>query len=116
MVDDEMQRILQALKEAGTEDPDLSATYELHARLFQLLAQARAGISATLEMVDEAALQARLHQGLPLLSFAQVPLEDVLVRPEAPFRLVDRIESSPRRASGARQPCRMPGPGSPAVR
>ena len=44
MVDDETQRILQALQEAGIEDPDLGATYELHARLFRVLAQARVDI------------------------------------------------------------------------
>jgi FdhE protein len=72
----ETQRIQQALEEAGIENPDLSAIYDLHARLFQVLAQARDDISpAGLETVDEAALQARLLQGLPLLSFAALPLE-----------------------------------------
>ena len=76
MVDDEMQQILQALQEAGIEDPDLSATYELHTRLVRVLAQARVDIlSRELERVDEAELQARLLRGLPLLAFAQVPLE-----------------------------------------
>jgi FdhE protein len=69
------QRILHDLDEAAAQDPDLSAYFELHRTLFQMLAQARADISATLEMVDEEALQARLSQGLPLLSFAQLPLE-----------------------------------------
>lgn len=67
--------ILKDLEKAASEDPDLSAYYDLHRTLLQTLAQARAGISATLEMVDEEALQARLLQGLPLLSFAQLPLE-----------------------------------------
>ena len=72
----ETQRIQQALKEAGIEDPDLSGIYDLHARLFQVLAQARADIpSAKMEMEDDATLQARLLQGLPLLSFARVPLQ-----------------------------------------
>jgi FdhE protein len=75
VADVEMKRILQALEAAGTEDPDLGEYYELHTRLFRVLARARAGISAKLEMVDGAALQARLLEGLPLLSFAQLPLE-----------------------------------------
>ena len=69
------QAILKDLEKAASEDPDLSAYYDLHRTLLQMLAQARAGISATLEIVDEEALQARLLQGLPLLSFAQLPLE-----------------------------------------
>jgi FdhE protein len=72
----ETQRIQQALEEAGIEDPDLSAIYDLHARLFQVLAHAREDISpAGMETADESALQARLLQGLPLLSFAALPLE-----------------------------------------
>jgi FdhE protein len=67
---------LNALEEAGTRDPDLSTYYELYHTLLHALARARADISATLEMVDEEALQARLLQGLPLLSFAQLPLEE----------------------------------------
>jgi FdhE protein len=75
-VDDaQTQQILLALEEAGARDPDLSTYYELHRTLFQTLAQAGAGISATLEMVDDLALKARLSQGLPLISFAQLPLE-----------------------------------------
>jgi FdhE protein len=66
---------LQALEEAGTEDPELSTFYAFHRTLFETLAQARADISATLEMADEEALKARLFQGLPLLSFAQLPIE-----------------------------------------
>jgi len=64
---------LQALDDAGTQS--LSTYYEFHRRLFQILDQARAEIAGSLEMVDEEALQARLLQGLPLLSFAQLPIE-----------------------------------------
>lgn len=74
-VDERDQAMLKALERAALEDPDLSAYYELHRTLLHTLAEARAGISATLEMVDEEALQARMLQGLPLLSFSQVPLE-----------------------------------------
>ena len=72
----ETQRIQQALEEAGIENPDLSVIYDLHARLFQVLAHARDAIlPAGMETADEAALRARLLQGLPLLSFAALPLE-----------------------------------------
>jgi hypothetical protein len=76
VIDDETRQSLQALEEAGIENPDFSATYAQHARLFRALAEARAHISSVeLELGDDAALQARLLQGLPLLSFGQVPLE-----------------------------------------
>jgi FdhE protein len=73
--EDHTQRILQALEKAGAKDPDLSAHYEFHRTLFQVLARAKADISATLEMVDGEALQARLVQGLPVLAFDQLPVE-----------------------------------------
>jgi FdhE protein len=74
-IDDQTQLILQALEEAEAKAPDLSAYYEYHRALFQLLDQAQGEISGVLEMVDEEALQARLLQGLPLLSFDQLPVE-----------------------------------------
>lgn len=75
-IDNQTQSILQALEEVAAKgSPDLSAFYECHRGLFQLLGQARSEVSATLEMVDGEALQARLLQGLPLLSFDQLPME-----------------------------------------
>ncbi len=68
------QAILHALDDAVTQNPDLSTYFEFHRTLFELLAQAKAAVSATLEMVDRDALQARLLQGLPLLSFDQLPI------------------------------------------
>ena len=73
--DDQTQLILSALEEAGTHNPDIAAFLEFHRALFEMLSQAKAQISATLEMADEEALQARLREGLPLLSFAQLPVE-----------------------------------------
>jgi formate dehydrogenase maturation protein FdhE len=70
-----MTTVSEALTEAARQEPDLASYYEFHRTLFQLLDQARAEVSATLEMVDEEALQARLLRGLPLLSFAQLPVE-----------------------------------------
>jgi len=73
--DNQTQLVLQALEEAGTKNPDLSAYCEFHRTLFRTLSQARTEISGTLEMVDGEALRGRLLQGLPLLSFAQLPVE-----------------------------------------
>ena len=70
-----MQTISEALAEATRREPDLALYYEFHRTLFQILDQARTEISGTLEMADGEALQARLLQGLPLLSCAQLPLE-----------------------------------------
>ena len=64
-----------ALQEARNENPDLGEYFHFHRTLFEALAQARADISATLEVADEEALKARLFQGLPLLSFAQLPVD-----------------------------------------
>lgn len=78
--------VLGALQAAGRQEPDLGAYYELHRTLFEMLALARVHISAKFEMVDNAALQARLDEGLPLLSFGQVPLE-----PDRFARLVSAV-------------------------
>ena len=70
-----MSTVSEALTEAARQEPDLASYYEFHRRLFQILDQARTEISATMEIVDQEALQARLLQGLPLLSVAQLPVE-----------------------------------------
>jgi FdhE protein len=62
----------------------LASYYEFYSTLFEVLNQARSEISGAPEpalgidelMGDEETLQARLRQGLPLLSFAQLPLEE----------------------------------------
>jgi formate dehydrogenase maturation protein FdhE len=69
------QQMIKALTEAGARSLELASFYELYQRIFQLQHQVQAQIAATLEMVDDKALQARMQQGLPLLSFAQLPLE-----------------------------------------
>jgi FdhE protein len=69
------QAVLDALQKATDEDPDLSTYFESYRALYEAQALAKAGISASLEMVDDEALQARLAQGLPMLSFDQLPLE-----------------------------------------
>jgi len=70
-----MQTVSDALAEAAQREPDLAPYYNLHRRLLELEEQAKEEITTTLEMADEEALQARLSEGLPLISFAQLPIE-----------------------------------------
>lgn len=69
------QAILKDLEKAASEHPDLSAYYELHRTLIQMLTQAKTDISATLAVADGEALQAGLQRGLPMLTFAQLPIK-----------------------------------------
>jgi FdhE protein len=68
--------VLQALAEAGSQDERLSTYYTFHRTLIQVLNEAKARISATLELADGEALRARVAQGLPLVSFGQLPVEE----------------------------------------
>jgi formate dehydrogenase maturation protein FdhE len=81
-----VQEIQDALTDAVRREPELASYYELHRRLLELQEQAREEITATLEMADKNALHARTLQGLPLLSFAQLPLD-----PTRLARLVEEI-------------------------
>ena len=74
--DNRAQRTLQALAEAGSQDERLSAYYAFHRTLLQTLNQVKAEIPATLELADEEALRACIAQGLPLISFGQLPVEE----------------------------------------
>ncbi|TEU12848.1 MAG: formate dehydrogenase accessory protein FdhE, partial [Anaerolineales bacterium] len=69
------QQVKEALEEARTQNPELAGFYELHQKVFRLQHEAKAKIAATLEMLDQEVLRARVLQGLPQLSFAQLPLE-----------------------------------------
>ncbi len=75
-VDNRTQLILQALEEARIQNPDLSSYYEFRGALVQMLRQAKEDISATIEMADGDVLAARLAAGVPVLSFAQLPVEE----------------------------------------
>lgn len=70
-----MQTLSELLAEAAQREPDLASYYELHRTLLELQEKARDEITAALEMEDEEAVQARVLQGLPLVSFAQLPIE-----------------------------------------
>lgn len=72
---DQVQTVSQALAKAAQKEPDLAPFYELHNTLLELQEQAKEEITIILEMTDEEALQARVHQGLPLLSFFQLPID-----------------------------------------
>jgi FdhE protein len=70
-----VQTVSAALTEAAQREPDLAPYYELHRTLFELREKAKGEITATLEMADEEVLQARVQRGLPLISFAQLPID-----------------------------------------
>jgi formate dehydrogenase maturation protein FdhE len=70
-----MTTVSEALARAAQRDPDLSPYYALYRALFEVQEKARKEITATLELADPAALQARTFQGLPLISFAQLPIQ-----------------------------------------
>lgn len=75
MVADRTRSMLEALEEAEIRHPDLSAYYEFHRALLKVLGQAKEQMSGTVEVAGEKALQARLLQGLPVLSFDRLPVE-----------------------------------------
>ncbi len=70
-----MQKVSQALAEAAQQEPHLAPYYEFYRALLELQYEAKGEITATLEMADEEALQSRVIQGLPLVSFAQLPIQ-----------------------------------------
>jgi hypothetical protein len=65
---------LQA-ERAAQHDDELAAYYALYCKLYELQEQAGSEIAASLELADPAALQARTFQGLPLISFAHLPIQ-----------------------------------------
>ena len=69
------RQVMKALAEARTQNPELADFYELHQKVFRLQHEAKAQIAATMEMLDQEVLRARVQRGLPQLSFAQLPLE-----------------------------------------
>lgn len=69
------RQAMEALEEASTQNPELADFYEFHQKVLRLQHEAKAQIAATLEMLDQEVLRVRLLQGLPQLSFAQLPLE-----------------------------------------
>jgi FdhE protein len=69
------RQVMETLTEARTQNPELADFYEFHQEVFRLQHEAKAQISATLEMLDQEVLKARVRQGLPQLSFAQLPIE-----------------------------------------
>jgi len=65
---------LQA-ERAAQQDDELAAYYAVYCKLYELQEQARSEIAATLDLADPAALQTRTFQGLPLISFAHLPIQ-----------------------------------------
>ena len=70
-----MQTVSEALVKAAQQEPDLAPYYELYRTLLELQEETKEGITTTLQMADEEALQSRVLQGLPLVSFAQLPID-----------------------------------------
>lgn len=70
-----MKTVSNVLAEAAQREPDMANYYDLHRTLLELQNEAQGEITATLELADKEALQARLIQKLPLISFAQLPIE-----------------------------------------
>jgi FdhE protein len=70
-----VQNVSEALAEAARQEPDLAPYYELHRTLLELQNETKGAITATLEMADEEVLQSRMVQGLPLVSFVQLPID-----------------------------------------
>jgi FdhE protein len=69
------RQVIEALAEARAQNPELADFYEFHQKVFRLQHEAKVAIAATLEMLDQKVLQARMLQGSPQLSFVQLPLE-----------------------------------------
>lgn len=76
MIHDRTHQTLQVLAEAANQDQKLTDYYEFHRNLLEILHQAKADVRATLKMVDQRALTARVDQGLPLVSFDQLPVNE----------------------------------------
>ncbi|MBU0702845.1 MAG: formate dehydrogenase accessory protein FdhE [Chloroflexi bacterium] len=70
-----MKTVSNVLAEAAQRDPGMANYYDLHRALLELQDEAQGEIAATLELADKEALQARLIQKLPLISFAHLPIE-----------------------------------------
>ena len=66
----------RALTEAANQDERLGAFYIFQRSLLQLLDEARDGISGELKLADEDALRSRLTDGLPLVFFDQLPVDE----------------------------------------
>lgn len=70
-----MQVVFEALAAAARQEPDMAPYYDLYRTLLELQEKAKGEITATLELADEEALQKRILQGLPSISFNQLPVE-----------------------------------------
>ena len=70
-----MQTVSEALAKAARQEPELAPYYDLHRTLLEMQEKAKEEITATLELADEEALQERMLQGLPSISFDQLPVE-----------------------------------------
>jgi FdhE protein len=71
----QVQTVSEKLTEAAQRESNLAPYYKFHRTLLELQQEAKGEIAATLEMADTEALQARLKEGLRLIAFDQLPIE-----------------------------------------
>ena len=71
------EKAQQSFEEAKKSEPGLAPYYQFYQRVFRLQAESRAAISYELELADQNVMQIRMSQGLPQVSFAQLPIEPI---------------------------------------
>jgi FdhE protein len=70
-----VQIVSEALAAAARREPVMAPYYDLYRTLLESQEKAKGEITATLELADEDALRERVLQGLPSISFNQLPIE-----------------------------------------
>lgn len=70
-----LEKALQLLDEAKENEPELASYYQFYQQVFRLQGGAKAAITYELELADQTLLQSRMSEGLPQVSYAQLPIE-----------------------------------------
>ena len=79
MVDkNQREQAVQQLEEAKGSDPEYASYYKVYQKIFSRQDETKKGITGELEMADRQALEGRARQGLPQLTFSQLPIESDL--------------------------------------
>lgn len=71
-----VQEIITVLANAAEQTPELEPFYRFHRKLLQAQSDTAQDIQGSLGLKDKDALVARQREGQPLLSFAQLPIEE----------------------------------------
>ena len=72
------QKAILQLEEAKKKEPALSSYYQLYQDLIQIQEEVAGNITTSLDLVDESAMNDRLHSGKPQLSFEHLPIDPQL--------------------------------------